>query len=257
LRRIATTLAILIIVGGAGVAGYAATHRGDPTSPDVNAVATAMQLPPPAEEVDAATSALPDIAPSGGGTVPAAGSGRFVPAPGGSAVVGAGRLQRYNVVVEAEAGVRPEDFAAAVEATIAEPRGWTAPRRWSFQRVAAGPSDFTVHLATPATTDRICGRHGVRTLGEVSCRGGRDVVINLKRWILAVPWYADAIADYRHMVVNHEVGHFLGHGHVVCGGTGRLAPVMQRQTFGLEGCQRNPWPYPDGRTFLTGPNAPR
>jgi hypothetical protein len=42
--------------------------------------------------------------------------------------------------------------------------------------------------------------------------GGRNVVINLKRWLLGVPWYADALEDYRHMVVNHEVGHFLGHG---------------------------------------------
>lgn len=59
------------------------------------------------------------------------------------------------------------------------------------------------------------------------------------------------------MVVNHEVGHFLGNGHAVCPRKGALAPVMARQSFGLEGCVADAWPYPDGRTFVTGPRAPR
>ena len=112
---------------------------------------------------------------------------------------------------------------------------------------------MALHLATPATTDRLCDRAGVETRGEVSCRGGRTIVVNLKRWLLGVPWYADAPDEYRHMVVNHEVGHFLGHGHVTCGRPGGPAPVMQRQTFGLDGCVRNAWPYPDGRNYVTGP----
>jgi hypothetical protein len=195
---------------------------------------------------------------SGGATVPAvpaAGSGLFVAAGGDSGRVGAGRVYRYTVVVEEGAGVPAADFAAAVERTLAEPRGWTASRRWGFQRVAGGASDVTVHLATPATTDRLCDRVGVETQGEVSCRGGRTIVINLKRWLLGVPHYADALEEYRHMVVNHEIGHFLGHGHVTCGQAGGPAPVMQRQTFGLEGCVRNAWPYPDQRTYVTGPEA--
>ena len=78
------------------------------------------------------------------------------------------------------------------------------------------------------------------------------MIINLKRWQLGVAWYPK-LADYRDMVVNHEVGHFLGNGHVVCPRKGAPAPVMARQTFGLEGCAQNPWPYPDGRTYVTGP----
>ena len=192
------------------------------------------------------------------GAVPARGSGTFdFIGTGGERVGGAGRLILYTVATERGSGVAPELFAAAVHMTLGDPRSWTASGRWSFQRVPTGqPSDLTVHLATPATTDTMCARRGVRTRGEVSCRGGRDVIINLKRWQLGVDWYP-RLADYRDMVVNHEVGHFLGHGHAVCPRKGAPAPVMARQTFGLEGCVQNPWPYPDGRTYVTGPAAPR
>jgi hypothetical protein len=159
--------------------------------------------------------------------------------------------------VEDGGGVDPDAFASVVDATLADPRGWTAGGAWLFQRVPAGaPADLLIHLTTPGTTEVQCSRVGVRTGGEISCRGGHDVFINLRRWQLAVPWYDGRIADYRHMVLDHEVGHFLGHGHVLCPAPGSPAPVMQTQSIALNGCLPNPWPYPDGHTFLTGPLAP-
>jgi hypothetical protein len=188
--------------------------------------------------------------------VPTQGSGVWLPAHGATGRTGwHGQLVRYQVVVEEGGGVDPDAFAAVVDATLADYRGWTAGGAWVFQRVPAGAAaDLVVHLSTPGTTEAQCTLRGVRTGGEISCRGGRDVFINLKRWQLAVPGYA--VADYRRMVVDHEVGHFLGHGHVLCPGPGLPAPVMQTQTLGLNGCRPNPWPYPDGHTFLTGPLAP-
>ena len=49
-----------------------------------------------------------------------------------------------------------------------------------------------------------------------SCRVGRFVIINQDRWEHASPaWNAAgrSLRDYRHLVVNHETGHWLGRGH--------------------------------------------
>lgn len=224
-----------------------AVHAAGVTRPAVTAV--------PVDPAPAATEATASPSPSPL-EVPAVGAGTWTLATGASAVVGAGRLRRYQVVVEDGTGQSAEEFASAVEQTLADPRGWTAGQQWAFQRVSAGSVDFVVRLATPATVDRICRRYGVTTNGELSCRGGRDVVINLRRWLLGVPWYADDLPEYRHMLINHEVGHFLGHNHERCPGPGLLAPVMQTQTIDLTGCQRNGWPYPDGHSYAGGPPAP-
>ena len=52
----------------------------------------------------------------------------------------------------------------------------------------------------------------------------------------------ESLRDYRHMVVNHETGHWLGKGHASCPRRGALAPVMQQQSKGTQGCRLNPWP---------------
>jgi Protein of unknown function (DUF3152) len=85
----------------------------------------------------------------------------------------------------------------------------------------------------------------VGTGGCTSCRYGERAVINLARWATAVPHYDEDVATYRLYVVNHEVGHAPGNRvHPSCPGPGQLAPVMQQQTFGVDGCVKNPWQYP-------------
>jgi hypothetical protein len=78
-----------------------------------------------------------------------------------------------------------------------------------------------------------------------SCRVGPNVVINFNRWQNASEaWNArgGSLEDYRHMVINHETGHWLGFGHSHCPGPGQPAPVMQQQSIDLQGCSFNPWP---------------
>jgi hypothetical protein len=185
--------------------------------------------------------------------IPATGPGTFTVAPGESARAGTGTALRYQVEVEDGLDLSARDVARQVERVLADARGWTADGRSAFQRVSGGVTDFVVRVATPGTVDQICGQYGLDTGGEVNCNVAKNVMVNLKRWLLATPVYADNIADYRALIINHEVGHFLGHGHVGCPGTGQPAPVMMQQIKGMHGCLPNVWPYDEHGQYVTGP----
>ena len=223
---------------------------GGPTPPSTPAAAPTTQVSTPTH-VSAAPAG--DAGPTTTAAVPAEasfveqGAGTVSVVDGTSPVYGTGPLRRFVVEVEDGIGVDGAAFAEAVEATLGDPRSWGNGGRMSFQRVGiaeadADQYDFRVTLVSPGNMEKYCP--GVGTGGYTSCRYGERAVINLARWETAVPDYQGDIATYRLYVVNHEVGHALGHGHELCGGDGQLAPVMQQQTLGLDGCVKNPWPYP-------------
>ncbi len=206
--------------------------RGLVTSPPLRGPSTDASRPSPG-------GAAQDERP----VVPAAASGRLAVVPGTGKVLGAGRLRQFRVAVEVGLPESPGAFAAAVERTLADPRGWGADGRLSFQRVAGGGADFTVVLATAATTDRLC--RPLDTSSIYSCFSTGRSVINVTRWREGASAYAGDLVSYRSYVVLHEVGHALGHGHQLCPGPGRLAPTMMQQTKGVGACLPNPWPFPD------------
>lgn len=82
---------------------------------------------------------------------------------------------------------------------------------------------------------------------EYSCRVGDDVIINNTRWHHGVDHWLEngkTLAQYRSMVLNHEVGHALGHmdNETPCGGEGQAAPLMQEQSMFLHECTPNQYP---------------
>jgi len=170
--------------------------------------------------------------------VPNRGSGQFGIAPRDSPATGEQPLL-YSVEVERELSVEPSEFAAAVEATLAHPEGWRAVGGHEFRRVESG-AQIRILLATPRTVDELCAP--LKTRGEVSCRNRDLVVINAKRWFLGAEAFPRTLLEYRHYVVNHEVGHALGYPHEDCPEDGAPAPVMLQQTISLDGCAPNPWP---------------
>lgn len=142
-----------------------------------------------------------------------------------------------------------EEFAAAAAAAYADPRGWSLGGSVRFERVPSGGA-FTLWLAADsqmATFGGACSR-------TWSCRNGRNVVVNEDRWLGASPaWNAAqaTLQDYRHMVVNHETGHWLGFGHSTCASPGATSAVMQQQSIGLQGCTANAWPLAGEREALS------
>ncbi|WFE25187.1 DUF3152 domain-containing protein [Solwaraspora sp. WMMD791] len=185
---------------------------------------------------------------------PQAGTGTFGYLTGSGPVLGwAGELRRFRIAVEDGIGQRADEFAGIVDATLGDQRSWVASRQFRLQRVSrADAAEFTIYLASPATSERMCALGGLSTEQYTSCRLPGQVIINVARWLEAVPHFDAPLAEYRAYAINHEVGHQFGMFHEVCPAPGRPAPVMQQQTYGMQGCVANGWPYLDGKRY-TGP----
>lgn len=149
-------------------------------------------------------------------------------------------VHTYAVRVEGGTEIAADEAAAQIAEVLADPRGWQELEDVTFQQVATlEEAEFTISLASPPTVDELC--LPAKTGGLWSCRVGPDVVLNSDRWLHATPTYDD-LAEYRAYMINHEVGHFLGHGHANCGADGELSPVMLQQSIDLQGCEPNAWP---------------
>lgn len=241
--------------------------RGSPPDPPTplglpNVAVPAPRTLPPSRSVPPSPSPSPRPVVSLPGDFPAEGPGTFAFAETAGEVLGdSGQLRRFRVALEDGIDEDVDALADFIDETLAAEDGWTAGDH-RFQRVPPDePYDFTVYLATGQTAADMCAQFGVDIridgVPYTSCRGVGQVILNLNRWRLSVPEYVAAevpLEDYRRMVLNHEVGHELGHGHESCPGEGEPAPVMQQQTLFLDGCEAYPWPYRDGQRY-TGPPA--
>lgn len=130
-------------------------------------------------------------------------------------------------------------FSALANQTLNDSRGW-ANLGATFKEVPVG-GQFNLVLANASRLPAYSPGCSV----DWSCRVGVSVIINENRWDGATnAWnsFGGSLRDYRHMVINHEVGHWLGHGHENCSKPGAKAPVMQQQSIDMQGCKPNPWP---------------
>jgi hypothetical protein len=147
----------------------------------------------------------------------------------------------YDIATKGALYASVSEFKLLANQTLNDSRGW-ARMNVRFVEVASGGM-FSLVLSEASQLPSFSSGCSA----EYSCRVGRNVVINQDRWMEATPSWNNgggSLRDYRHMVVNHETGHWLGHGHTDCGGAGQPAAVMQQQSINLQGCSFNPWPLP-------------
>ncbi|WP_411101444.1 DUF3152 domain-containing protein [Streptomyces sp. cmx-4-9] len=238
--------------GGADPAAQGGQRPTGPTRAATAAPSASPAAPARPTAPGPASSAPPAPVPS-----TSAAPGTFTSSAASGQPQGRGTALRWRLETEAGSGVEPDAAARAVEEILGDPRGWTRDPAYGFQLVGAGsPVDFTVKIATPATTDRLCEVVTPELVGETNCRAGHTVVVNLKRWQEGSPQFSGTVEEYRALIVNHEVGHELGREHETCPGPGRPAPAMMQQIKGLLGCTSNAWPFDGAGTYLSGPRVP-
>ncbi|AZM90515.1 DUF3152 domain-containing protein [Streptomyces sp. W1SF4] len=230
--------------------GAATAGRGGPSPAAERAAAPAEHAAPPPP--GPAASPSPSLS-----TSPSAAPGQFTASSTPGRSQGEGRQRRWRVETENGSGVDPDSAARDIEAILGDRRGWIRDPSYGFRRAGRGePVDFTVKIATPATTDRLCDVVTPELIGETNCQAHHTIVVNLKRWQEGSPKFRGSPAEYRALIINHEVGHELGRGHETCPRPGAPAPAMMQQIKGLQGCTSNAWPHTAGGTYLSGPPVP-
>jgi uncharacterized protein DUF3152 len=273
------------VVTGAVLAGAVVLNMPDDGGPSAQAIGddqaaagdTPQRTEPPATSRDGRGAPVTQVSPGGASSVPMptpssptttdqltvrfpldpklALSGKFQTVPGKEAAPGSGKKYLYAVEIEDGLQLDGEMFASTVQKTLNDPRSW-AHDKLTFERTDAGKADFVVRLSSPETVHKICTPiTGDTSESNVSCdaAGTKWVMINAWRWAQGSTAYGDDMLGYRQMLINHEVGHRIGHGHQLDCGPGGIAPVMMQQTKSREVetgphkgtvCEANPWPYP-------------
>ncbi len=200
----------------------------DPVSEATPAESPGERREPPQEEESAPLTYRP--------------TGVLVTVPGSDQPSGSDPVRTFSVEVEKGLPIDPSAFAQEVGKVLGSPRSWGVGGGFSVQRVNSNQASFKVVLASPQTTDELCAP--LLTNGIFSCAQGSSAILNAMRWMEGADAYGDDLESYRKYMINHEVGHVFGHGHVECPAAGELAPIMVQQTKGVGSCEPNPWPFP-------------
>jgi len=135
----------------------------------------------------------------------------------------------------------PGNFSRAdkkiITSTLHDPRGWTTQQNILFlMRRGQERSDIDFEMASSDEIGRRFGRRfekfSVCHCGPRKCR----IVINGDNW-------KGSTVTYKKYIINHEIGHALGHEHrtMPSQATSRPCHVMVVQTARRLNCRLNPW----------------
>jgi hypothetical protein len=130
----------------------------------------------------------------------------------------------YRTNVDPSVNYNKEVFKSEVKAILNDKRGWN---KLGYYFVDSNDPDALLILLTSADS---IGKSFDRTLSYYD-ESKHLICINYNNWMggskSSLP-----LDQYRHYVINHEVGHALGYGHTVCHKAGEKGSVMMQMSKG-------------------------
>lgn len=140
-------------------------------------------------------------------------------------------------------------FRALAAPLLLHPLGWTKFDKYSFRVVDVKPARSTSNVITVTLTPQAAMDEQFPDFKNerlsVCNMDTLEIAINEQRWLRE---YNDDKSElqlpaYRAYVIQHEVGHAIGHArHAKCEAPGERTPIMLQQTKGTQGC--TPYPFP-------------
>ena len=146
----------------------------------------------------------------------------------------------FNLKIESTLQLKADCIGKLITSILNDSRGWVKVTEKEFQLVEGTEKEFEFIFASPEKTDELC--YPLETNGIYSCRNEDQIIINFFRWVNGAIDFGSDLETYRLYLINHEVGHILGWGHVGCPKEGALAPVMMQQSKSTMGCRPYGWP---------------
>ena len=254
-RALLILIAVVALVGvgvrvwtGHGIGATAVPTASDATQEPAEAAEAPAAEAAPSAGAEPTASPSPRVDDKGFTHSDVVGDGTWTVAdPVPPSQPGADTVYHYALRVEGGTGVDPAAAATTVQSVLNDDRGWRTLEDVSFEQISdPEAADFILSIATPPTVDSICAP--LETISMWNCRNGDNVVLNSDRWTYGTPTFSD-VDSYHIYVINHEVGHFLGHEHEFCAGPGLKSPTMAQQSRTREGgCTQNGWPTEDNQS---------
>ena len=146
----------------------------------------------------------------------------------------------FSLKIDSTLGLKVDCIGNLITSILNDTRGWVKVTEKEFQLVEGTEKEFEFIFASPEKTDELC--YPLETNGIYSCRNEDRIIINFFRWVNGAIDFGTDLETYRLYLINHEVGHILGWGHVGCPKEGALAPVMMQQSKSTMGCRPYGWP---------------
>lgn len=150
---------------------------------------------------------------------------------------------RYNIIIDESLNLRKNLIEEKIESVLDDSHGWKK-LGYKFHRSTTN-LDFVITIVPNKIVKKVCNFDGLSCATMFRNKNKTDIIfLNLKKWQKGSAKSKQNVDLYRTYMINHEVGHILGRGHIKhedCK-PGTKCPIMVQQTLGIGKCKPNVFP---------------